>query len=72
MTNKWKNTFRVGIYKCEMTYSKNHGLHAKWLPKMPGHREFSQQEMAQYRSGRDNLIAEVAKTMGGSALIIET
>jgi hypothetical protein len=37
---KWKKMFLVGVYKGEMTYSKSEGLHAKWLPKMPGHREF--------------------------------
>jgi hypothetical protein len=33
---KWKNTFLVGLYKCEMTYSKSQGIHAKWSPKLPG------------------------------------
>jgi hypothetical protein len=44
---KWKKMFLVGVYKGEMTYSKSEALHAKWLPKLPGHREFSSQEMAQ-------------------------
>jgi hypothetical protein len=67
---KWKNTFLVGVYKCELTYSKSQGLHAKWFPKLPGPREFSPQEMAQYRSGRDNLLAEVAKAVG-KVMVVE-
>jgi hypothetical protein len=67
---KWKNTFLVGIYKCELTYSTGKDLHAKWSPRLPS-RHLSDQEMEQYRSGRDNLIAEVGKAMGGSALVIE-
>jgi hypothetical protein len=67
---KWQNTFMVGVYKCEMTYSKK-GLHAKWSPKLPDAREFSPQEMAQYRSGRDNLLAEIAKTLSGQVMVVE-
>jgi hypothetical protein len=66
---KWKNTFLVGIYKCELTFSKNQGLHAKWSPKLP--RELSPQEIAQYRSGRDNLLAEVGSALGGQVLVVE-
>ena len=66
---KWKNTFLVGVYKCEMTYSKNQGFQSKWSPKLP--RELSQQEMARYRSGRDNLLAEVGKALGGQVLVLE-
>jgi hypothetical protein len=68
---KWKNTFLVGIYKCELTYSHGKNLQAKWLPHLPS-RQLSDQEIAQYRSGRDNLIAEVAKAVDGSVLVIET
>lgn len=68
---KWKNTFLVGFYKCEMTYSKSGGLHAKWLPGMPEAKSFSPQEMEQYRAGRDALLAEIGKEMGGSILVVE-
>jgi hypothetical protein len=70
---KWKNTFLVGVYKCELTYSHGKNLQAKWLPHLPN-RQLSDQEIAQYRSGRDsdNLIAEVAKAVDGSVLVIET
>jgi hypothetical protein len=67
---KWKNTFLVGVYRCEMTYSKNQGFQAKWSPDLPS-RQLSDQEWAQYRSGRDNLIAEVGKAIGGSVLVVE-
>jgi hypothetical protein len=68
---KWKNTFLVGIYKCELTYSHGKNLQAKWSPHLSS-RQLSDQEIAQYRSGRDNLIAEVAKAVDGSVLVIET
>jgi hypothetical protein len=32
---KWKNTFLVGIYKCELTYLTGKDLHAKWSPHLP-------------------------------------
>jgi hypothetical protein len=67
---KWKNTFLVGIYKCELTYSAGKNLHAKWSPPPPA-RQLSHQEQAQYRSGRDNLLQEVGKAMGGSVLVLE-
>jgi len=68
---KWKNTFLVGVYKCEMTYSKADGMHADWTPDVPD-RTLSEQEQTQYRAGRDALMSEVGKALGGSVLIIET
>jgi len=35
--DEWKNTFRVGIYTCEMTYRPGSGLKAEWRPDMPKH-----------------------------------
>jgi len=68
---KWKNTFVVGVYKCEMTYSTGKNLmRAKWWPNLPA-RRLSDQEREQYRSGRDNLLAEVGKAIGGSVLVLE-
>jgi hypothetical protein len=67
---KFKNTFMVGLYKCEMTYS--HGnLKAKWSPTMPPHRSLSKQEIEQYRTGRDDLMADVATAIGGSVMVVE-
>lgn len=68
---KWENTFRVGVYTCHITFSKNCGVKASWSPCMPEAKSFSQQQMAEYRAGRDNLLAEVAKEMGGNVLVIE-
>jgi hypothetical protein len=67
---QFKNTFRVGFYKCEMTYSKEDGLKAEWEPDLPNH-NLSTQELEQYRSGRDALLNEVGKYLGGSVLVIE-
>jgi hypothetical protein len=69
---RWTNTFLVGLHKCEMTYSQRDGLHAKWVPKLPEAKSFSAQEMDQYRAGRDSLLAEVGKEMGGQVLVVET
>lgn len=71
MPKVWENTFRVGIYKCHMTYSKRGGIHADWTPDLPN-RDLSEQERQQYRSGRDSLLAEVGKELGGSVLVVET
>ncbi len=68
---KWENEFWVGIYKCKMTYSTRDGIASKWSPHLPK-RGLSAQEREQYRSGRDNLLAEVSRHMGGSVLVIET
>jgi hypothetical protein len=69
---EWKNTFLVGVYKCEMAYSERRGLTAKWSPALPAERELSKQELEQYRAGRDALLAEVGKHLGGSVLVVET
>lgn len=68
---KWESTFRVGIYKCHMTYSKQAGIRSEWDPDLPD-RALSKQERDQYRAGRDALLAEVGKELGGSVLVVET
>ena len=68
---KWTNTFVVGAYTCEMTYSKSKGITATWRPKLPPAKSLSKQEHEQYRAGRDALMAEVAKQLGGSVLVVE-
>jgi hypothetical protein len=67
---KWKNTFLVGIYECELSFSE-HGLHARWSPDIPKHK-LTDQEMAQYRFGRDSLLNEIGKAMGKPVLVIES
>jgi hypothetical protein len=66
---EWKNTFRVGVYTCEMTYNEGGTLKAKWRPDMP--RNLPAGAMDEYRAGRDTLLAEVATALGGPALVIE-
>ncbi len=66
---EWKNTFRVGVYTCEMTYSTHAGMNAKWKPDLP--RRFSEQQQREYRAGRNALMAEVAAEIG-NVLVIET
>ena len=66
---EWKNTFRVGVYTCEMVYRPGRELKASWRPDMP--RRLSDQEWGQYRAGRDALLAEVATAIGGSVMVVE-
>jgi hypothetical protein len=69
---KWQNTFRVGIRKCTMTYSKETGISSEWDPSTPNN--MSKQDLEQYRNGRNALLAKVAKELGvvGNVLVIET
>lgn len=70
--NRWSNTFLVGPYKCHMTYSEGDGeLRCEWDPEMPD-RNLSEQELAQYRRGRDSLFDEIAKELGGNVVVVET
>lgn len=71
MSRKWTNTFLVGLYRCEMTYTERGGIRAKWSPNLPD-RQLSNQEADQYRAGRDALFAEVGKSLGGSVVVVET
>jgi hypothetical protein len=65
---EWKNTFRVGIYTCEMTYRPGSGLKAEWQPDMPRH--LSPQDWDEYRRGRNDLMQEYSR-VGGNVLMIE-
>jgi hypothetical protein len=69
---KWESTFLVGVRKCKMTYRKGGDLSAVWSPELPRYRSLSGQEVEQYRRGRDDLLAEVGKHLGGSVVVIET
>ena len=40
---EWRNTFRVGVYTCEMVYRPGRGLKVEWRPDMPKARSFSAQ-----------------------------
>jgi hypothetical protein len=63
------NTFKVGPITCEMTISALGQLTAEWSPHMPD--RLTRKERAQYRAGRDALLAEFAKLTGLNMLIIE-
>ena len=67
---RWTNNFSVGIYKCLLIYDRRKGLRTEWSPDLP-RRNLSEQELNQYRAGRDALLAEVGKELGGSVLILE-
>jgi hypothetical protein len=70
MTAEWKNTFRVGRYKVEMTYRHgNAAVKTRWEPYMPT--RLSRKELQQYRDGRHALFEEVGKALGGPVLVIE-
>jgi hypothetical protein len=71
MKKKWSNTFLVGMYKCRMTYIEGGSLCCEWDPDVPKH-DLTEQQQAQYKAGRDALVAEIVKDQRGSALIIET
>jgi hypothetical protein len=61
--------FRVGVYTCEMVFRPGRELKVKWRPAMP--RRLSDSEWAEYRAGRDALLAEVAEAIGGNVLVVE-
>jgi hypothetical protein len=66
---KWTNTFRVGPYVCEMSYTPGRALKAEWLPDTP--KNLSDQQRDQYRAGRDALLAEVGTALGGNVMVVE-
>jgi hypothetical protein len=66
-----KNTFRVGVYTCEMVYRPGREMKVRWRPSMPSANSLSKQDMAEYRSGRDALLAEVATAIGGNVMVVE-
>jgi hypothetical protein len=68
---EWKNTFRVGVYTCEMVYRPGREMKVEWRPDMPKARSFSAQMMDEYRAGRDALLAEVATAIGGDVMVVE-
>jgi hypothetical protein len=68
---KLSNTFRCGVYTCELTYMPDGGLKAQWSPAMPRAATFSSDDMVAYRRGRTALLAEVSKAIGGGVIVIE-
>ena len=66
---EWKNTFRVGVYTCAMAFRPGRELKVEWMPSVP--RQLSDQQWAEYRCGRDALLAEVAAAIGGNVMVVE-
>jgi len=63
------NTFKVGAFTCEMTISALGHITAEWAPQIPD--RLTRKERAQYRAGRNVLVAEFAKATGISLIIFE-
>ena len=67
--------FRVGDkYTCTMTvpipaYGSVVGLAARWSPRPPS--KLSGSALRQYRRGRNDALAEVARQMGGPVVVVE-
>ncbi len=64
------NEFRVGEYRCEMSYSQAHGLRSEWSPHVPN-RNLSKEEWEQYRRGRDALVKVISDKLGVSVAVME-
>ena len=63
--------FRVGIRGCKILLDTNTGfMKVKWEPGPP--RNMTDQELEQYREGRDALLAKAGEMLGGSVLVVET
>jgi hypothetical protein len=63
--------FRVGRrYQCAMSIDASGGaLTCAWSPEIPT--RLSKRELRDYRRGRDALVAELARLMNRSVLIVE-
>lgn len=72
---KFESTFPVGKYTCHMMIEGERGqavmIACEWQPDLPLPKSLSKAEMAQYRAGRDALVAKIAAALGGAALVIE-
>ena len=65
-------TFRVGSrYRCSLTLPLKGAvkLEAQWEPRRPTH--LTEDELRDYRCGRDALIAEAALLLGGNVVVAE-
>ena len=62
-------TFEVGTLTCLMTMSVLGHITSEWNPKMPT--RLTRKERAQYRAGRNALVAEFAEATGINIMIVE-
>jgi hypothetical protein len=70
LTHLWK----VGSRTCTMVVpclQPGRPVHVaiEWCPTMP--RRLSAEELSEYRAGRDAALAELARELGGSAVLFE-
>jgi hypothetical protein len=69
-----QTVFRVGRYLCSMCYSlpvASGALQVTWEPNVPPPHTLTPVELAQYRAGRNALMAEVAAYTGLRIAIID-
>jgi hypothetical protein len=75
MARDLSTIFRVGRYTCSITLplplptSGAVSIETRWEPEPP-HR-LNADELAEYRRGRDALLAEAAKHVGGPVAVVE-
>jgi hypothetical protein len=67
----YSSTFKVGHYVCRMIFAPSTcRFEYEWNPHEPPRKSLTKKEIAQYRAGRDALLAEVASDFD-SVLVIE-
>lgn len=67
-------TFMVGAYECTLTFPPTKrgavvSMAAEWAPNVPD--SLTNEELAQYRAGRNRALADLAEIIGGSVAVIE-
>jgi hypothetical protein len=71
MSTQFSNTFTVGLYKCKMAFDPaSKSISSEWTPTEP--ERLTDAELKQYRAGRNALLSEIGKALGGNVLVIET
>jgi hypothetical protein len=67
----YSSKFKVGHYTCTMTFvSSACRFECAWDPHEPPQKSLSKAAIAEYRAGRDALLAEVAREIG-TVLVID-
>lgn len=75
MSKELSATFRVGRYTCSISLpiqsltSGALSIEMHWLPETPT--RLTKAELQEYRRGRDALLAEAARLLGGSVIVAE-
>lgn len=64
-----KSTFKVGKFMCTLTVTQSGSMDCEWFPNAP--KKLSEKELAEYRRGRDMVIGELSKLIGGSIAVVE-